>query len=211
MFLNINIYITYVVKYIIICNIFIMQSLLLEQLEKTIIEKNGVKIIKVSTNKFNLSFNIKNNNILLPAIVNFDLINLLNKVNANLFESTCLDKKSETNTIMNILLKDIFSDLGLPHYYLSLNINSEGLGSDTVIFNCLSFDNKLDEYEDNVELIPIYNIIIYFNIINNHNINFSCDINLNDHNIPLFFEKIIGNLFYNIFYRLKQFIENVSF
>jgi|LakMenE01Jun11ns_1017448.scaffolds.fasta_scaffold9915260_1 hypothetical protein len=188
-----------------------MQSLQQQQ-QQIIINKNGLKIIKLDTNKFNLSFDIINNNILLPAIVNLDLIKLLNKLNANLFESTKLDQKSDTNVMMNILLKDIFSDLGLPHYYLALNINNEGLGSDTIIFNCLSFNNKLDEYTDNIELIPIYNIIMYFNIKNNHNINVSCDINLNeDHNIPPFFEKIVGNLFYNIFYKLKQFIENVSF
>ena len=81
---------------------------------------------------------------------------MLNKLNANLFESTKLDKKSDTNLIMNILLKDVFSDLGLPHYYLASNINIESLDKNTVIFNCLSFNNKLDE----LFLFHDYNISI---------------------------------------------------
>ena len=48
--------------------------------------------------------------------------------------------------------------------------------------------------------------------IQNHTINVSCNIDLIDnHNIPSFAEKMIGNIIYNIFNRLKQFIENISF
>jgi hypothetical protein len=83
--------------------------------------------------------------------------------------------------------------------------------SNQISFNCSSFDNKLDIYPD-VELIPIQKFNIHFDIIQNHNIKINCDIDLIDnHNIPSFSEKMIGNIIYNIFNRLKQFIENVSF
>jgi len=193
------------------------QDLELDQEQKIIVDKNGIRVIKLDTNKFTLSFNMINNNIVLPAIINFDLINLLNKLNPNIFESMRLNRVSDKNAIMDLLLKDLFSDLGIPHYYLALNINIENeydaqLNINKIIFNCISFNNKLDLYPIDVELLPTYNINMCFNIINNHHVYANCDIGLIDkHNTPSFFEKIVGNIFYNIFYKLKQFIENVSF
>ena len=179
--------------------------------QQKIIDKNGIKFIKLSENKFNLTFDMNNNNIILPSIINFDLIQLIYKFNPNIFENLSVDNNSETNVTINILLKDIFSDLGLPHYFLALNVTKVIIDSNKLLFKCSSFDNKLDIYEPDVELIPIQKFDIYFNIKNNHNINVSCDIDLTDnHNIPLFAEKMIGNLIYNIFNRLKQFIDNVS-
>ena len=181
-----------------------------------IIEKNGLKFIKLTPNKFNLTFDLNNNNILLPSIINFELIQLLNKLNPNVFENVKINAETntETNIVAKILLKDIFSDLGLPQYYLALNINKNNHDTNKIIFNCLSdkINNKHDFYLDDVELLPIQNIDICFNIINKHCIKINCNIDLmNNHNIPSFFEKLIGNIIYNIFNRLKQFIENLSF
>jgi len=181
-----------------------------------IIEKNGLKFIKITPNKFNLTFDLNNNNILLPSIINFELLQMLNKLNPNIFEHIEINSEtnSETNIIANILLKDLFSDLGLPHYYLALNINKNCSDTNKIIFNCSSnkIDNKLDFYPNNVELLPIQNIDIYCNIINNHSIKINCNIDLIEkHKFPPFFEKMIGNIIYKIFNRLKQFIENVSF
>jgi hypothetical protein len=179
--------------------------------QQKIIDKNGIKFIKLSENKFNLTFDMNNNNIILPSIINFDLIQLIYKLNPNIFENVSVDNNSETNVTINILLKDVFSDLGLPHYFLALNVTKVVIDANKILFNCSSFDNKLDIYDPDVELIPIQKFDIYFNIIQNHNINVSCNIDLIDnHNIPAFAEKMIGNIIYNIFNRLKQFIDNVS-
>ena len=57
-----------------------------------------------------------------------------------------------------------------------------------------------------------HNINITFEIINNHIIKFSGAITLlENHGIHLYAEKLIGNIIYNIFIRLKQFIENIAF
>jgi hypothetical protein len=119
---------------------------------------------------------------------------------------------AEPNAIMNILLKDIFSDLGLPQYYLALNITQKSFNTNKIVFNCELINNKLVIYPTDVELLQIQNINIHFDIINNHSVKINCDIDLMDkHNIPSFSEKMIGNIIYNIFNRLKQFIEKVSF
>ena len=185
--------------------------------QQNIIEKNGIKFIKLNPNKFNLTFDMNNDNIILSSLINFDLIHLIQKLNPTIFEKMTIDHKSDTNVIMNVLLHDIFADLGLPHYYLALNINKEIIDSTNFTFNCCQFASasiysKLEIYPDDVELIPIQKFDICFTIINNHNIKINCDIYLTDnHNIPIFFDKMIGNILYNIFNRLKQFIENVSF
>jgi|GWRWMinimDraft_13_1066021.scaffolds.fasta_scaffold18602_1 hypothetical protein len=181
-----------------------------------IIERNGLTFIKLTPNKFNLTFDINNRNILLPSIINFELIQLIYKLNPTVFEYIETEKEPEkepnTNAIMNILLKDLFSDLGLPQYYLALNITQKGLDTNKIVFNCELIDNKLLIYPNNVELLQIQNINIQFDIINNHSVKINCDIDLMDkHNIPSFSEKMIGNIIYNIFNRLKQFIEKVSF
>jgi hypothetical protein len=188
-----------------------------EQSYEKIIEKNGLTFIKLTPNKFNLTFDVNNRNIMLPSIINFELIQLINKLNPNIFDSITTndndnDNDNDTNTNFNILLKDIFSDLGLPQYYLALNIHKYDYETNKIVFKCESLTNKLNTYPDDVELLPIQSINIHFNIINNHSIKINCDIDLiNKHNIPLFSEKIIGNIIYNIFNRLKQFIEKVSF
>jgi hypothetical protein len=179
---------------------------------RPLIDKNGIKFIKRDNNTFNLSFDLNNTNILLPSIINFDLIQLIYQLNPKIFEHIIVDNISDQEINVNILLNDIFADLGLPHYFLALNIRKVVTASNQISFNCSSFDNKLETYSDDVELIPIQKFDIHFDIIQNHNIKINCDIDLTDnHNIPSFSEKMIGNIIYNIFNRLKQFIEKVSF
>jgi hypothetical protein len=186
-------------------------------LPQKIIEKNGIKLSKMSSTVFNLTFDINNNNIVLPSIINFDLIQLIVKLNPNIFEresetESDLETETETNKKINILFKDIFSDIGLPQYYISLNINKSILDTNKIVFTGSLYDNKLDSYPDDVELLMAQNITITFEIINNHFIKINGDITLlENHGIHLYAEKLIGNIIYNIFIRLKQFIENIAF
>ena len=108
-------------------------------LPQKIIEKNGIKLSKMSSTVFNLTFDINNNNIVLPSIINFDLIQLIVKLNPNIFEresetESDLETETETNKKINILFKDIFSDIGLPQYYISLNINKSILDTNKIVF-----------------------------------------------------------------------------
>jgi len=177
-----------------------------------LIDKNGIKFVKIGANKINLTFEVNNDKIVLPLIINFDLIKLANTLNPNIFETTEIINISDIEITMTSLLKDIFSDLGLPQYYLALKITKEIVDSKTILFNCRSFNNKLQSYPDDVERLPVEIMNIKFNIINNHKFTMDFDIILTDrHNIPQFSEKIIGNIIYNMFNRLKQFIENVTF
>ena len=66
---------------------------------KKIIEKNGIKFIKINKNKFNLTFDINNNTIIIPPIINFDLIQMINTLNPNIFESLDTYKHSEIESV----------------------------------------------------------------------------------------------------------------
>jgi len=181
-------------------------------LPQKIIEKNGIKLSKITATNFNLTFDIKNNNIMLPSIINFDLIQLIVKLNPNIFEKIEVEFVSEPNNKINVLFKDIFSDLGLPQYYIGLNINKSVLDTNKIVFSSYIYDNKLISYPDDVEFLSVHNIIITFEIMNNHFIKINGEVTLLENNrIHPFSEKLIGNIIYNIFIRLKQFIENIAF
>ena len=174
-----------------------------------IIAKNDFKFTKLAASQFNLTFEITNNNIVLPMIINFDLINLIFKLNPNIFASIKQEFEEESVTIY-ALLKDIFCEIGLPQYYCSLNIKRTDLLHRIKFVINNNINNNVKDNEK--ESLPIEQIIIDFDIITNHFINVNCDITLtDDHNLPQFTEKIIGNMIYNIFNKVKQFIENITF
>ena len=183
-----------------------------------IIDKNGLQIIKINKNNFKILFDVNNVNIILPKIINFELIKLVYKLNPNIFESVETSNNGnndENEMVIYFLLKDIFGDLGLPQFYSSIIVTKNSDNETNLItFTCKTLDHKCKQilYPYNVELLPINNITIICQVVNNHYIKVFCDINLVDNHIfPQFAEKIIGNLIYNIFIKVKQFIENITF
>ena len=194
-----------------------MQTLKLNQNQnQKIIDKNGLQIIKVNNNNFKILFDVNNVNIILPKIINFEMIQLVYKLNPNIFESVELvnnDENDKNEIIIHSLLKDLFGDLGLPQFYSSIIVTKKSDNETNLItFTCKAFDNKDKQflYPDDVTILPINDIKIICQIVNNHYVKVFCDVNLEDnHIIPQFAEKIIGNLIYNIFIKVKQFIENL--
>lgn len=177
-----------------------------------IINKNNFQFIKLDSNHFNLVFEINNPNIILPKIINFDLINLIYKLNPNVFEQIYTDKIDEKEIHINSLLRDLFGDLGLPQYYSSLNVIKRETTDSNIVFDCIANANSGVKVSDGCERVPLEKVIVNFGIVSDHKVYISCDIILlEDHGLPPFFEKITGNLIYNIFNKVKQFIENVTF
>jgi hypothetical protein len=169
-----------------------------QQPYETIIEKNGLVFVKLNPNKFNLTFDVNNTNIMLSTIINFDLIHLMEQLNPNIFESITLQLCEDgKNGKMDILLRDIFCDLGLSQYYLALNIHKYDNETNKIIFRFVTSTNTNANlmYPDKVELLPIQCINLQFHIVNCHSIKINCDIDLIEHhNIPSFSEKMIGNI-----------------
>jgi hypothetical protein len=176
-----------------------------------IINKNNFQFTKLDSNNFNLVFEMTNLNIILPKIINFELINLIYKLNPNVFEEIQTNKINNDEIQINSMLRDLFGELGLPQYFCCLNvIKRENIGDSNIIFECIT--NTGVKVPDGCEHVPLDKVIVNFEIVTDHNVCISCDIILlEDHGLPLFFEKITGNLIYNIFNKVKQFIENIAF
>jgi hypothetical protein len=175
-----------------------------------IINKNNFQFTKLDSNKFNLVFEISNPNIILPKIINFDLINLIYKLNPNVFEQIQTNKINENEININLLLRDLFGELGLPQYYSSLNVIKRENNESNICFECIA--NIDINVPQGYEPVPLEKVIVNFRIVSDHKVYISCHIILlEDHGLPPFFEKITGNLIYNIFNKVKQFIENIAF
>jgi hypothetical protein len=83
---------------------------------KILLDKNGVKIIKLTDNTFNILFSLENSRDVRPFI-NLNLIKLLHDLNPDLFEAYSAVDINATERHICLLLKDLFADLGIPQYY----------------------------------------------------------------------------------------------
>ena len=183
-----------------------------------LMDKNGMKITKPTNNEYNIAFSIQNNDFILPSIINFDMVKLIFDLNPDIYEKSILKKDiSLDNASICSLMKDIYSDLGIPQSYMCMSVEMVKL-SDIIKFKCnpLHIDGKLVPVEfsgiPDLYLLPIKNMIIDCNILTNHHIQISCKINVDDDvEIEPFIEKMVMSVVNKIFIRLKQFIENLSF
>lgn len=182
-----------------------------------LMDKNGMKILKLDTDEYNILFSIKNSNFILPSIINFDLIKLIFDLNPDIYEKSILHKNmniSENNATIGSLMKDIYSDLGIPQSYICMNVEMIKINN-IIKFTCNPIDSQeiLSNFNlvPELYLLPIKNMTFYCNILTNHHIDITCQMKLEDDvEIDKFIEKIIISVINKIFIRLKQFIENLS-
>ena len=183
-----------------------------------LMDKNGMKITKLTNNEYNVIFSIENNHFVLPSIINFDMVKLIFDLNPDIYEKSILKKNiSLDNASICSLMKDIYSDLGIPQSYICMSVEMVKL-SDVIKFKCnplhihggsvpVEFSGIPDLY-----LLPIKNMFIDCNILTNHHVQINCKINVDDDvEIEPFIEKMVMSVVNKIFIRLKQFIENLSF
>lgn len=173
--------------------------------------KEQFMFIKENINNYRLVFDIKNNNIVLSKILDFNLIKLIYDLNTDIYESVNLKIINETEAVINLLMKHLFKDLGLPQRYSFLNITKE------TNHNQISFIFKsiLDEIPLNMPLhskiMPVNKMICNCNLITEHDVLCECQIEFSDEMIiPPTVEKIIGIIIFKIFNRVKEFIEKVN-
>ena len=180
-----------------------------------LMDKNGMKIIKLTNNEYTVTFSIKNNQFILPSIINFDMVKLIFDLNPDIYEKSILRKNDDLdNAIICSLMKDIYSDLGIPQSYMCMEVQIVKL-IDVVKFKCQSLSDKTTPAEfsgiPNLYLLPVKNLIIDCNILTNHHIEINCKIMVDDDiEIEPFIEKMVITIIHKIFIRLKQFIETLT-
>lgn len=172
--------------------------------------KEGFTFIKKQKNDYSLTFQMENNNIILSKIIDFNLIKLIYDLNSDIYEKVNLNIINDNEATVNLLMKHLFEELGLPQRFSYIHIKII-VKEHSIIFNSQTITSERPEgMPPDALLMPIKNMIINCDIITPHKINFTCNIFFeNTMIVPAISEKLVGLILYKIFNRVKQFIENV--
>jgi hypothetical protein len=188
----------------------------IEQIENTtnfIINNKHIKIIKNKRNDYSIFYNIKNQNIYLPQILNFSIIKLIIEINKDVFEDLNIEVINENEVNVYILVKHYFKDLNMPKRYSYLNAKIE-TKNNKIIFHLSTIYDKLPNiniFPCDVSILPMDDLIVICDISDQHNVSFNTNIHfLTSFDIPEFIEKFSLTLFSKMFLRTKQFIENIK-
>jgi hypothetical protein len=178
--------------------------------EIILFNKDGLKFVKLDKNIYTLQFDIKNNNIHLPNIIDFSLLKLIYELNPDIYESVNIENHKENEIITTILMKHFFEDIGISQRFLLLHIQKL-TEPNKITFVSSSIRNfKPEGLPKETELLNIKTMKTICEIENPHKIKFHFNIIFDENmNIPEFVESIIGKIINKIFIRVKQFIENV--
>lgn len=178
-----------------------------------IVDKKDFKVIKNKTNDYSILYNIKNNNIYLPKILNFSIIKLICEINKDVFEDCNIEMINDNEANVYILVKHYFKELGIPKRYLYLNAKIE-VTNNSIIFKINTIYDKLpniNNFPDDVSILPMDNMIAICDITDHHNVVFVNNIFFSaSFDIPEFVEKFSLILLSKLFLRIKQFIENIK-
>jgi len=178
---------------------------------KILLEKDGMKFVKLEKNKYNLSYSIENKTINLEPLINFELIKLIYDLNPDIYEKVVLNKIDESEANITLLMKHFFNDLGIPQKYSHMSLKQNFTEQGINFVGASIFSEKPTYIPSDVELLPINNLNIDCTVVSPHKVNFNCVITF--HNllvIPAFIEKIMGIIINKVFNRLKKFIENIK-
>ena len=172
--------------------------------------KEGFHFSRIQKNNYKLEFCMENNYIVLPKIVDFNLIKLIYDLNNDVYENVEIEKLNDCEVVATILMKHLFEDLGLPQRFSFIRIKKT-TEENKIIFTSQSIKSyRPTEIPENAVLMSIEELIITCYIISPHNIQFIVNVKFDPiMNIPNFIEKIIGVILHKVFKRVKQFIEKV--
>ena len=172
--------------------------------------KEGFTFSRNSKNNYSLTFEMENKNIILSNVIDFSLIELIYKLNGDIYEQINLNKINDNEATMNMLMRHLFEDLGLPQRFSYVHIIKKVYDSQIVFTSQSIYSERPNDMPPGSEQMPVKNMNCICNIINPHLIEFSCDVIFEDYmTVPQFFEKMVGLILFKIFNRVKQFIENV--
>jgi hypothetical protein len=172
--------------------------------------KEGFVFSKMKKNHYSLTFQMENKSIILSKIIDFNLIKLIYDLNIDIYETVHLQQINDTQAILNLLMKHLFEDIGLPQRFSYIHM-SKHIEDNKITFVSQSiYSERPVGMPADAEQMPIKNMICECNIITQHRIGFTCNIIFEDYMmVPQFAEKLIGHILFKIFNRVKQFIENV--
>lgn len=177
---------------------------------KILYSKEGFTFVKKTKNNYSLSFQMENNHMILEKIIDFNLVKLIYDLNNDIYEKVNLQIINENEATINLLMKHLFEDLGLPQRFSYVHMKKI-CEENTITFESQTIKSERPEgMPADAELMPIKNMKCNCDIITSHKIRFTFDVLFEDNMlVPPVAEKLVGLILYKIFNRVKQFIENV--
>lgn len=171
--------------------------------------KYGFVFNKIDKNSYRLSFPIENQSMVLPKILDFHFIKLIYDLNRDIYEHIAMNIQSDDTATLNLLMKPLFEDLGLPQRFSYLTITKIVL-PESVQFVSRTIHERPVNMPEGSELVPIQTMTCQCNIVHDHKVQFVCDVVFENHLcVPPIAEKIIGIVLYKIFRRVQTFMEQV--
>lgn len=182
-----------------------------------------VQITKQGDNDLQIAFHIENHEVDLTELINFNLFDILFKINKDICESYRLDVRNDREARLELVLKHILADLGVPQMWGDVIIMRENLG-DMVVLTVANAPISETVVREDYKLISVKHVTVYCDIKTPHKINIRVDVVFSDEkgdcdddeegcssNMQHFLDKMTKTLLKNIINRLKQFIENMTY
>lgn len=172
--------------------------------------KEGFVFTKNEKNNYSLSFGMENNNIILSKIIDFNLVKLIYDLNNDIYEKVNLKIINDNEATINLLMRHLFEDLGLPQRFSYIHIKKTSKENNITFESQTIKSERPEGMPVDAELMAIKTMICNCNIITSHKVRFAINVLFENHMlVPAVVEKLIGVILYKIFNRVKQFIENV--
>lgn len=172
--------------------------------------KEGFVFTKNEKNNYSLVFQMENNHMILSKIVDFNLVKLTYDLNNDIYEKVNLKIINENEATINLLMKNLFEDLGLSQRFSYVHVKRT-THENSILFEYQTIKSERPEgMPVDAELMPIKTMKCNCDIITPHRIRFTFNVLFENYIVvPPVVEKLVGLILYKIFNRIKQFIENV--
>ena len=174
-------------------------------------DKHGFAFLKHADRQYSLSFCMENKRIDLAKIVDFPLVKLIYDLNNDIYDKVRLDIHSDSNATLNLLMKPLFEELGMPQRFSYVNL-VKTVGEKDITFVAQTIKHKRPpDMPAEAELMPMDQMTCICDITTPNAIHFTVHIQFAPTlTIPPMVEKMVGLILYKIFNKVKQFIENVA-
>jgi len=172
--------------------------------------KEGFVFTKNEKNNYSLVFQMENNHMILSKIVDFNLVKLIYDLNNDIYEKVNLKIINENEATINLLMKNLFEDLGLLQRFSYVHIKRT-THENSILFESQTIKSERPEgMPVDAELMPIKTMKCNCDIITPHRIRSTFNVLFENYIVvPPVVEKLVGIILYKMFNRVKQFIENV--
>ena len=132
-------------------------------------------------------------------------------LNPDVYEQTNIEIISDNQAKITLLLKHFFEDLGMPQRYSYVHMTKHIERTNITFITKSITTEKPQSMPIDSELMPIQDLVASFDIVTPHMTSVTFDILFNKRfNTPVFAEKIIAQILFKVFTRVKQFIENIA-